>query len=386
MPVPAVHAADIGSSGIRQIMGLVRALSDPVIGLHIGEPEETCLPHVAAALEAALRNGQTAYAPSRGLSGLIERISDKLAKENGITADHDDIVVTAGGTQAVHQSLAAVIDSGDEVLLPDPGWPNYKMMVRSLRGRAVPYPLRPENGYLPDPAEIDALVTPQTRAVIVNSPANPHGAVIPPSLGHRLVEVAERQDLWIVSDECYEHFVFDGVHSSIAALAPHRGISCFSFSKSYAMTGLRVGYLSAPRAVADTCVKLQESSVACVNTPAQWAAVAAIDGPHDRVREASERINRRRKMAARLLQNAGIPHVFPQGAFYLWLKTSRDRHVTDLDWAAQLLHASGVAVAPGSAFGDGGQQWARVTLAVPDHVLSEGLDRIVDFVRGEDAA
>ena len=180
-------------------------------------------------------------------------IADKVAGHNRITATPEQVIVSAGGMQALYVALSATVQAGDEVLIPDPGWPNFAMAVQLLQGTPVRYPVRLENSFLPDVEELDRLVTNRTKAIIVNSPSNPLGAVVPADLAAKLCRLADAHDLWLISDECYDAITFDMTHISLAAHdEQQRVISCFSFSKTYAMTGLRVGYLVAPEEAAAT--------------------------------------------------------------------------------------------------------------------------------------
>lgn len=382
MPTIAAHADEIPRSGIRAIMDRAWRLPGPVIGLHVGEPSFATPPHVLDAAAAALAAGRTRYVANAGIPELREALAAKLRDRNGLTVSPDQVVVSAGGVQALHLALSAVVRAGDEVLVPDPGWPNFAMAARMLQAQPVRYPLRPENGFRPDPGELAGLVSPRTRVIMVNSPANPLGSVLDEEPARRLVRFAAEHDLWLVSDECYEAFTFDGPHVSLGALDPDgRVLSCHSFSKTHAMTGLRVGYLAAPPEVAAVCAKLQEAVVSCVSVPAQHAALAALTGPQDHVTRARAAYRARRDAAAALLEETATPYLFPRGAFYLWLDVSGRPgggpagDVTD--WAIWLLENRHVAVAPGTSFGPRGQGWARISLATDTGDLLEGLRRIV---------
>jgi aspartate aminotransferase len=380
MPAIAAHAGEIPRSGIRAIMDRAWLQTEPVIGLHVGEPSFATPKHVLDAAAEAMAKGRTRYVANAGLPELRAAIADKVRDRNGIDAATEQVVVGAGGVQALHVAMSAIVRTGDEVLVPDPGWPNFAMATRMLQARPVLYRLHAGNDFLPDPPELARLVTPRTRAIMVNSPANPLGTVLDETLVRRLVELAEDNDLWLVSDECYEAFTFEGPHVSPAAHdTAGRVLSCFSFSKTYAMTGMRVGYLVAPPAVATVCAKLQEPMISCVSVPAQYAALAALTGPQEHVASARETYRDRRDAAAALLDAAGLPYLFPRGAFYLWLDVSsrlagRLRDVTD--WAIWLLDNRQVAVAPGTSFGPGGAGWVRISLATETDDLLEGLRRI----------
>lgn len=378
MPHLATNATQMPRSGIRRIMDLAWSLGQPVIGLHVGEPSFATPDHVRKAAEDALLRGETRYVPNAGITPLRNAISNKVARHNSIRASPEQVIVSAGGVQALHVALSATVRSGDEVLIPDPGWPNFAMAVQLLQATPVRYPLHPENSFLPDVAELDRLVTERTRAIMVNSPSNPLGAVLTADLAAQLCRLADAHDLWLISDECYDAITFDVPHISPAAYdQQHRVISCFSFSKTYAMTGLRVGYLVAPEEeVAATAAKMQEPLISCVNAPAQYAALAALEGPQDIVDVMRHTYQQRRDAATQVLRDSGTGFLMPDGAFYLWIDV-RDRCHGDVEeWALQLLREHHVAVAPGVAFGPMGQGWARVSLAAESDDLLEGLRRI----------
>ncbi len=380
MPTPAAHVLAMPRSGIREIMDATWALGGEVIGLHVGEPSFPTPPHVLDGARRALDRGETRYVPNGGIPELRTALAKKVSVRNGITATPEQVIVSAGGMQALLNSMALIITAGDEVLIPDPGWPNFAMLVQMLQAVPVRYPLRPENRFLPDVADLEKAITGRTAAVIVNSPSNPLGSVIGAELAEALVGFAERHDLWLTSDECYDAITFDKEHVSPASVGgSDRVISCFSFSKTYAMTGMRVGYAVVPTAVAPVAAKLQEPMVACVNAPAQWAALAALEGPQDAVETMRSTYQERRDQAARLFDDFGVPYLRPEGAFYLWVDV-RDRCGGSVSaWALRLLREQRVAVAPGTAFGPLGEGWVRLSLATDTNQLLKGCRRIAAF-------
>jgi aspartate aminotransferase len=377
MPTLAPGAERMPRSGIRQIMDLAWSLPDPVIGLHVGEPSFTPPEHVIEAARAAYAAGDTHYVPNAGVGELRAALAEKVTTANGFAVTPAQVVVSAGAAQALHMALTLTVSAGDEVLIPDPGWPNYAMAVQLLQATPVRYPLRPENDFRPDPADLDALVTDRTRLVLVNTPSNPLGTVLAASDVEALVRFAERHDLWLLSDECYDALTFGPEHVSPGRFdRDGRVLSAFSFSKTYAMTGLRVGYLVAREEVAQQAAKLQEPMIACVNAPAQAAALAALRGPQDAVRAMRDAYHERRDLALAQLDAQGMGYLRPQGAFYLWLDV-RDRSGGDVaEWALRLLRQQHVAVAPGTVFGPVGEGWARLSLATATEDLLEGIRRI----------
>ena len=377
MPVLADNASRMPRSGIREIMDLAWSLPGPVIGLHVGEPSFTTPEHVRDGARAALDRGETRYVPNAGIPPLRAAIADKVRARNGISASPEQVIVAAGGMQALYVALSATVAAGDEVLVPDPGWPNFAMAVQLLQATPVRYPLHAEKGFLPDLDELAALVGPRTRAMIANFPTNPLGTVLDPALAEALRRFADAHDIWLISDECYDAIVFDAAQVSPGRWDEQgRVLSCFSFSKTYAMTGMRVGYLVAPERVAGAAAKMQEPLIACVNAPAQYAALSALEGPQDFVETMRGAYQQRRDAATAQLDAAGIGYVLPRGAFYMWIDV-RDRTGGDVHaWALALLREQGVAVAPGTTFGPRGQGWLRVSLAAAQDELLEGLRRL----------
>ena len=269
-------------SGIRRMAKLARAIPD-AIRLDAGDPTFPTAPHIQAAAYAAMGEGFTKYTPSGGYASLRAALADKVRERNGIAAEPDDVIVTAGGCGGLFTSLMTLLDPGDEVLLPDPGWPNYRAMVHVLGATSVGYPVDLRGGTV-DPDAVAALVTPRTKVVIVNSPNNPTGAVYAPEILERLAAVAEANDVWLISDECYDEMVYGVRHTSLAAVAPsERLISVFSFSKTYAMTGWRLGYVVAPRRFAGELLKEQEPVHGNASSVSQKAAEAALAGDQTHV-------------------------------------------------------------------------------------------------------
>ena len=380
MPQLAAAADAMPRSGIRRVMDAAWKLDRPVIGLHVGEPSFDPPAHVVAAAEAAYESGDTHYTPNAGVSALRGAIADKLRSHNGLEVTPEQVVVTAGGAQALHVAFTATLTAGDEVLIPDPGWPNYARAVGLLQAVPVGYSLRPENDFMPDFDELERLLTPRTRLIVVNTPSNPLGSVMPAELVEALVRFADRHDIWLLSDECYDALTYEVAHTSPARFDTERRVlSAFSFSKTYAMTGVRVGYLVSDPEFAPTLAKLQEPMIACVNAPAQAAALAALTGPQDEVVAMREVYRARRDAVMAALDGIGLRYLKPHGAFYLWLDVS-DRSGDDVaSWALRLLESEHVAVAPGTAFGPVGEGWIRLSLAADTDDLLEGVRRIGDF-------
>jgi aspartate aminotransferase len=368
-------------SRIRGIMEL--AWKDPeAIHLEVGEPDFPTPEHVVEAAHEAAREGHTRYAPNAGLPELREALADKVTQRNGYEAHPEQVVVTQGGIQALYLVLRALLEPGDEVLLPDPAWPNFRMIAHLLGARVLSYPLVEQGDFLPRLDDLERLVTPRTRAILVNSPSNPLGAVVPRELVEALLAFARQHGLWFISDEVYDEIVFDDVFASAGSVADPRDrlVSIYSFSKVYAMTGWRVGYLVAPPDMAKLLTGMQEPIISCVNTPAQMAALAAVSGPQDVVQEMREAYRARRDELLEILDRGGLPSSRPSGAFYVWTDIS-EASLPSMDFARSLIEREHVAVAPGDAFGDLGEGYVRLSLASSREDLVEGASRLARFVR-----
>jgi aspartate aminotransferase len=378
---PSSIASSMPVSRIREIMEL--AWADPeAIHLEVGEPDFPTPEHVVEAAHEAARMGRTRYAPNAGLPELREALAEKVVRRNGYGTQPEQVVVTQGGIQALYLVLRALLEPGDEVLLPDPAWPNYRMIAHLLGARVLAYPLVAEGGFLPRLEDLERLVTSRTRAILVNSPSNPLGTVVSRELMEELLAFARRRGLWFVSDEVYDEVVFDDVFASAGSVADpgDRLVSIYSFSKVYAMTGWRVGYLVAPPDLARILTGMQEPIISCVNTPAQMAALAAVIGPQGVVREMSEAYRARRDELLGVLDGGGLPSSRPSGAFYVWTDVS-EAGVPSMDFVRSLIEREHVAVAPGSAFGELGEGYVRLSLASSREDLLDGTSRLVQCVR-----
>jgi aspartate aminotransferase len=372
------RAAGMVPSEIRQLMELADACPG-AIRLEVGQPDFPTPEHVVAAADAAARGGHTGYAPNAGLAPLREALAAKLAARNGYAPAPEQVLVTNGATSGVFTTLQAVTDPGDELLLPDPTWPTFRMMAAVLGLRVRPYALRAEHDYEPDPDELAALIGPRTRALLLVSPSNPLGVVLGPQRAAAIAELAQRHGVWTIADEVYDEIVFDGAHTSVAAVAPYeRLISVYSCSKVYAMCGWRVGYIVAPPSLAPLLAALQEPVTSSINTPAQHAALAAVTGPQEPVARMRDAYRARRDRAFAELERRDLRAVRPAGAFYVWVDVARaGMHALELSHT--LLRERGVAVAPGSAFGATGDQAIRISLAAGEDDVVAGIGELADF-------
>lgn len=366
------------------------ALERPdVIRLEIGDPDFSTPPHIVEAAAAAARAGYTHYAPGIGLASLRELIAEKVTTRSGLHCRPAQVVVTTGACGALHASLFALLDPGDELLLPDPGWTTYVPMAHTAGVIPVSYPLNRADGFALDPDAIGARIGPRTRAIVVNSPANPTGNVATRDELIAVRDLAQRHGLWLLSDECYEDLVFEGEHISPSSLGPSDNlVSVYSFSKSYAMTGWRIGYAVAPEKIASLIAKAQEPVVSSASTVSQKAAEAALLGSQEIIAAMRNAYRDRRDAALALLDQAGVGYVRPRGAFYLMIDTAgAGVRVAATEFARRLLIERHVAVVPGDAFGAGGGGFVRVSLAADGDSIAQGLTRLADaLTRGQPQA
>ncbi len=375
VPRIATHAATVPASGIRRVTELAWATPGSIV-LSVGEPDLPTAPHILAAARDALDRDDTRYTPNGGIPQLRDGLAAQLDPTHTLPVRRDNVWITAGGAQALHLALSLTVGAGDEVLVPDPGYPPFSMAAHLLQATPRPYPLRAERGFLPDPADVEAAITDSTRLLVLNSPSNPLGTTLPDSVVADLMAIARRHDLWVLSDECYAAFA-EGEHVPPAAHdTDGRVLTLHTFSKDHAMTGMRVGALVVPDQLAPLMPTIQEAIVSCVNTPAQYAALAALTGPQDDVDTARATYAAHRALATEVLDALGIPSLAARGGLYLWADLS---HATDGDVAAfaeELVLSRGVAVAPGSAFGSRGEGWVRVSLTASAEDLRVGLGRL----------
>ncbi len=364
-------------SGIREIMDLAWRTPD-VIHLEVGEPDFATPDHVLEAAAKAAVDGYTKYTPNAGIPEVREAFAAKVTSRNGFAATPDNIVVTVGAINALLQAVMVLCDPGEAVLIPDPGWPNYQMIATVAGARPVHYPLMPSAGFAPDFEALEAAAaTPGAKALIMNSPGNPTGAIFDLAIQEQMLAIAERHDLWVISDECYEDIVFEGPHvSPSAVISPERVISVFSMSKSYAMTGWRVGYAVAPQDVVAMMGKLTEALTSCVPGVSQKAAQAAVEGDQRCVSEMRDAYRRRRDLAAERLEEAGLLVARPRGAFYVMAEASAAGQ-DGYDLCRHLVTEHGVATAPGETFGPTGAGLIRLSLAAADDDVRTGVDRVV---------
>ncbi|MEW6750180.1 MAG: aminotransferase class I/II-fold pyridoxal phosphate-dependent enzyme [Candidatus Latescibacterota bacterium] len=373
----------IPRSGIREVMDLAWQVEKEgeVIHLEVGQPDFATPEHIVEAACRYARAGYTRYVPNAGMDPLRDAVARWLQARSGVPTARDNVLVTPGAVMSVATAFMALLELGEEVLLPDPGWPNYSMAIALTHGQPVYYPLRPERGFLPDVEELERLVTPQSKVLLLCTPSNPTGMVLDAATMRRLMDFARRHDLWVLSDEIYGDIVFDGGHvSALPEDTDGRVLLVTGMSKSYAMTGFRVGFTRARPEYIEVAAKLQEPFVSCGSGFSQLAAAEALEGPQDFVAHMREAYHRRRDVALEVLREHGMYQYTPRGAFYLLIDIS----ATGMDsrqFTFDLLRTQRVAVAPGSTFGKVSDRHVRISIASSEESIRTGVTRICRFIR-----
>jgi aspartate/methionine/tyrosine aminotransferase len=365
-------------SGIRIMFALADEIPD-VVNLGIGQPDFDTPEFIRDAAKQALDDGYTRYPPAKGFEDLRQAIAEKIKTENNIIADPDtDIYVAVGAMQVIFNTCLHLLNKGDEVIVVDPGY-DYYSQIRLFGGVPVTVPAHESNLFKVDPADIKAAITDKTKLMIINTPSNPTGAIFDEEILRAIAQLALEHDLIVLSDEPYEHILFDGhQHISIGSFdgMAERTISAFTLSKSYAMTGWRVGYTVAPPAVIDEMEKLMEHMVSGVTAVAQRAALAAIEAPQDCVREMVATYDKRRRIVHEGLNAVnGIKSLKPESTFYAF-PNIKSFGLSSWDLAKYLVKEHKVAVVPGSIFGKGGEGYVRLSFAASIEQLKEGIARI----------
>jgi len=383
MPLKPINAyiQNMRRSGIRRIMD--SATAPEILHLEVGQPNfATPEPVIRAACEAAVdKDGRyTRYTPNLGYASLRNAIAKKLKKENGIHTSEDQILITPGSNYAIMIAFSVLLNEGDEVLVPDPGYVNYTALPPQYGGVVKPYPLHESNGFVPRVEDITERITPKTKMIVHNSPSNPTGAVCSESFAKELVDIARFHGFYILSDEAYEHVLFEGTHISPAQYDKDGNVvSIFSFSKSYAMTGWRVGYVVCSEPIARSLEKQQELCVSCAPSISQKAAEAALEMNHQYIDAMVEHYRRRRDLAVDILKKHSLYSYTPHGAFYVLVDISTTEMDSDT-FADRLLNERRVAVAPGATFGKIAGKYIRISMAAEDNMVIEGLERVCTYI------
>lgn len=350
-----------------------------IIHFEIGEPDFDTPEHIKEAAMRALREGYTHYTPSPGILELREAISEYVEEEFKVEYSPDEIVVTPGGKAAIFYALATVVEEGDEVIMPDPAFPAYESVTRFLGAKPVFVRLKEENDFRMVPEDVEARVTAKTKAVVINSPHNPCGSVLTREDVEGLAEIALKHNLILITDDVYHKIIYDGFkHESVASIPEVRDrvLLLNSLSKTYAMTGWRIGYIAADRKFIEHITVLQNNLVSCLPAFVQKASVAALRGPQDFVKKMVDEYRSRRDVIVDGLKGIkGFKCKRPLGAFYVFPNV-KDIGIDDTDLVEYLLKEAGVAVLHGSAFGPGGKGYLRFSYATSIDLIKKGLERV----------
>jgi aspartate aminotransferase len=348
-----------------------------IVRLEVGEPDFDTPEHVIDAAAAAARDGATHYTSNAGLPACRRAISDAMASDYGVDHDSSEVVVTVGGMEALHLATLAVVGPGEELLYPGPAWPNYTTQAFLADGKPIEVPMSAESGFDLDADRLIERMGPETAAVVLTTPSNPTGRVFDADAIRAVVEAAADRGVYIIADEVYAGLTYDGDPRGIAALTDHPShvLTVGSCSKTYAMTGWRLGWLAGDSAIIDEAVKVRESTTACASSIAQHAAIAALTGPQEPFEEMYEAFRRRRDYVVdRIEAIDGLSAPRPEGAFYAFLDPAVEGD--SLPFAKFLLEEHGVVLAPGSGFGRAGEGRLRLSFANSIDRLETGFDRI----------
>ncbi|TRU20457.1 MAG: pyridoxal phosphate-dependent aminotransferase [Microcystis aeruginosa Ma_SC_T_19800800_S464] len=355
---------------------------EDVCSFSAGEPDFDTPTHIKAAAKKALDEGKTRYGPAAGEPGLRKAIAEKLLRDNQLAYNADNVIVTNGGKQSLYNLIMALIEAGDEVIIPAPYWLSYPEMVTLAGGTSVIVNTSLENHYKITPEQLEAAITPKTKLFVLNSPSNPTGIVYTPEEIAALAKIVVEKDILVVSDEIYEKILYDGaIHRSIASFGPEifqRSIISNGFAKAFSMTGWRVGYIAGPVEIVKAMTKIQGHSTSNVCTFAQYGAIAALESPQDCIEEMVKAFSERRQyILERVRSLPGLNCPTPNGAFYVFINISQTG-LKSRDFCQKLLETQKVAAIPGIAFG--ADDCIRLSYATDLKTIEKGFDRLDQFI------
>ena len=368
---------------LRTRMLEIAAGLDDVIALGRGDPDFHTPPHIVAAAHRALDENQHHYTHPAGLPVLRGAIASHLSDEFGLRYSADEIIVTAGVQESIVLTMLGLVNPGEEVLLTSPRFTTYDTAVSLCGGVPVPVPTYEEDDFALMPAAIEARITPRTKALVLVTPNNPTGAVTPPAVIRTIADLVQRHNLVLVSDEIYAKLIYPGSEHLSAGTLPgmrERTITLNGFSKAYAMTGWRVGYLAAPHEFTQRLVELRHTLSINTNTPAQHAALAALTGPQEAVQAMLEEYAERRSYLMRALSELGLSYGHPGGAFYIYTNVS-STGLASPRFCEELLRHGRVMIFPGSMFGDDSDRYVRISYLQPLPRIEEALERMRRFLQ-----
>lgn len=379
------RAEELKPSGIRKFFDIVSEMKD-AISLGVGEPDFITPWNIRNAAVKSIQRGYTQYTGNRGLPQLREYISRYMRERFGAEYPPEHILVTVGASEGIDLVMRAVCEEGDEILVPDPGYVSYFPCVQLAGGTPVAVPCSQENGFILTPEALEKVITPKTKALVMPYPNNPTGGIMTKEQLEAIVPVIEKHDLLVISDEIYAELTYGGRHVSVASLPgmKERTVVINGFSKAFAMTGWRIGYVCSPAEIDAAILKIHQYTLLCAPTASQYAALEALrDGFTDgfaSTEEMRDEYDKRRRFMVGFFNGAGMPCFEPRGAFYLYPSTEK-LAVTGEEFANGLLRAEKVAVVPGDAFGCAGKYHVRCSYATSMANLDKAASRIEKYIR-----
>ncbi len=376
------RAVEMRPSGIRKFFDIAAEMDD-CISLGVGEPDFKTPWAIREAGITSLERGRTRYTSNIGLKELRSEVCRYLQRRMDLSYQPDQVMITVGGSEAIDLCIRALVDPGDEVILPEPCYVSYQPITTLTGGVPVPVPLKAENGFRLTAAELKAAITPKTKLLVLPFPCNPTGAVMRREHLEEIAEVLRGTDITVLSDEIYAELTYGyDRHVSIAGLdgMAERTVVINGFSKAYAMTGWRLGFACGPKALIDTMVKIHQSCIMCAPTTSQYAAVTALRDCDEQIEEMRTQYDMRRRYLVKCLNEMGLTCFEPEGAFYVF-PCIRSTGMTSDEFAQHLLYEKRVAVVPGTAFGDCGEGFVRISYAYSVEHLQEAMKRIRAFLK-----
>jgi len=378
-------AQEIQGSTIRKMFNMASNMTDTV-SFALGEPDFTTSKNIIDAACKAYQEGLTHYTPNAGILPLRQAIARKLKRKNNVDIDPEtEIMITAGGMEALMLVMMVALNPWDEVIFSDPFWTNHPSQV--LMCGAIPrfVKVHEEDGFVYNPDNVRKAINKKTKAILINSPANPTGGVASRETLEELAKIAVEHDLLVITDEVYQHLIYDDEEFVSIASFPgmkERTVIIDSFSKAYAMTGWRIGYAAGSREILQNMIKLHENVVSCINTSSQYGAIEAIEGPQDHLKFMLDKYSVRRRMIVEGINSIEkLSCIKPKGAFYAFPNITKTGMSSE-EFAVELLKKTGVVVVPGSGFGEAGEGFIRISYATSEENIKEGLKRIKGFVEG----
>ncbi|AFK22306.1 aminotransferase class I/II-fold pyridoxal phosphate-dependent enzyme [Pyrococcus sp. ST04] len=368
----------IQRSKIRELFERASKMEN-VISLGIGEPDFDTPKNIKEAAKRALEEGWTHYTPNAGILELREAVVEYYKKFYDVDIDVENVIITAGAYEATYIAFETLLEQGDEVIIPDPAFVSYVEDAKLAEAKPIRLPLREENDFMPDPDEILELVTKRTRMIVINYPNNPTGAVLDKDIAKAIADIAEDYNIYILSDEPYEHFLYEGAkHYPMLKFAPENTILVNSFSKTFAMTGWRLGFAIAPSQIIKDMIKLHAYVIGNVTSFVQIAGIEALKSEESwkAVEEMRKEYAERRKLVVERLKK--MPHIKvrePKGAFYIFPNIS-ETEMSSEEFSEWLLEKARVVVIPGTAFGKNGEGYIRISYATSREKLNEAMDRM----------